>query len=161
MNIDQLVASIEADISSADSKERQARRELDGIINGAQSSGRRVLTAQEDQRSDQLFRDISSAREARAAHQGRLERAREAQADEARIDAESRVRRDTGAAPPAYDQVARIGREAREYNPGNDPRGSGFLADVARAQVMGDAAAWSRLSRACLPNMAGWSTDDQ
>jgi len=147
MDICTLVRSIESDIESENSKEDRARRELDGIINGAQSQGRRILSAQEDQRSDQLFRDIDSAREARRAHQGRLERARDAQADEARIDAESRVRRDTGAAPPAYDQVARIGREAREYNPGNDPRGSGFLADVARAQVMGDAAAWSRLSR--------------
>jgi HK97 family phage major capsid protein len=147
MHINDLVASIEADISSADSRERQARRELDGIISGAQASGRRVLTADEDQRSETLFHDIDVARQARRRHQEKLTRARDVQADEQRIDELSRQRRDTGAALPAYDEVARIGREAREYNPGNDPNGTTFLADVARAQVMGDAAAWSRLAR--------------
>ncbi len=147
MNISQLVASIEAEIDTANSNERQARRELDLIIETAQRSGRRILTSEEDSRSERLFRDIDAARAARKRHKGRLARAREEEADEARIEAQSRVRRDTGASLPAYDEVARIGSEARTYHQGNDPRGTNFLADVARAQVMGDAAAWSRLSR--------------
>src|SRR6266536_3393847 len=147
MDIHTLVRSIESEINHADGQERQARRELDAILNDTQRTGRRVLTADEDKRSDQLFRDIESAREARRRHQERLERAREAQADEARIDEASRQRRNTGASLPAYDEVCRVGNETREYNPGNDPNGTTFLADVARAQVMGDASAWSRLAR--------------
>src|SRR6266536_1896482 len=147
MDIHTLVRSIESEINHADGQERQARRELDAILNDTQRTGRRVLTAEEDKRSDQLFRDIESAREARRRHQERLERAREAQADEARIDEASRQRRNTGASLPAYDEVCRVGNETREYNPGNDPNGTTFLADVARAQVMGDASAWSRLAR--------------
>ncbi len=107
MHINDLVASIEADISSADSRERQARRELDGIISGAQASGRRILTADEDQRSETLFHDIDVARQARRRHQEKLTRARDVQDDEQRIDELSRQRRGTGAALPAYDEVAR------------------------------------------------------
>src|SRR5215831_17451131 len=100
LNITELVNSIESDIESADSKEREARREIDQIISTAERSGRRVLTAHEDERSQTLFRDIDSAREARRRHQDKLQRARDVQADEQRIDELSRQRRDTGVGLP-------------------------------------------------------------
>jgi len=147
MNIDELVSSIEREIDDANSRERQARNEVDGIINAAKGQGRRNLTADEDARADALFRDIEAARAARGRSESRLERARDAQRDERQIEARSRQVRDTGVRAPKYDEVARIGNEAREFNPGNDPSGSEFLSTVARAQVMGDAAAWARLQR--------------
>jgi hypothetical protein len=47
-------------------------------------------------------------------------------------------------AAPAYDQVARVGREERTYRPDNDPKGVGFALDVARA-FKGDWNAQDRL----------------
>jgi hypothetical protein len=50
------------------------------------------------------------------------------------------------AARPAYDQVARVGAEARTYHAGNDRRGGSFLRDVS-AGALGDYAASERLAR--------------
>jgi len=47
---------------------------------------------------------------------------------------------------PAYDQVARVGAEARTYRQDQDVRGAGFQADVVSA-FLGDHSAASRLSR--------------
>lgn len=38
-------------------------------------------------------------------------------------------------AKPAYDQVGRVSAEERSYHKGNDPKGKGFLSDVAAAQL--------------------------
>ena len=146
MNIDQLVAAVEADVNSTESTERQARTELDGIIGAAKRQGRRVLTPAEDQRSEALINSIAEAREARKGHAERLARAKDAQEDERLIDAQSRVRRGTGATAPKYDEVFRVGREQREYNPGSDPAGSQFLLDVCRGAT-GDVSANARLAR--------------
>ena len=47
---------------------------------------------------------------------------------------------------PAYDQVARVGREERTYRPDQDRRGAAFQFDV-RAAFLGDYEAQARLSR--------------
>jgi hypothetical protein len=47
---------------------------------------------------------------------------------------------------PAYDQVARVGSEARTYRKDMDPRGAAFERDVAAA-FMGDYAAQQRLAQ--------------
>lgn len=48
---------------------------------------------------------------------------------------------------PAYDQVARVGREERTYNPQSSPRGGAFLRDVMRDYVNKDIEAGMRLAR--------------
>jgi hypothetical protein len=52
----------------------------------------------------------------------------------------------TGTRAPAYDQVARVGAEARTYRADTDRTGRGFAADVA-ARFLGDYSAGERLSR--------------
>jgi hypothetical protein len=146
VNIDQLVRSIEREIEDANGRERQARAELDGIINGARGSGRQNLTADEDVRAEALFRDIDTARASRGRSEARLERAREAEDDERRIDRESRGVLDTGARPASRTASLSVGRNERTYRPDTDPRGTGFVSDVLRAQVNGDATAWQRLA---------------
>jgi len=63
-------------------------------------------------------------------------------------------RRDPGIPPqagarglPAYDAVARVGYEARQYSRENDPYGRQFLMDVARSQIFADPSASARLAR--------------
>ncbi|GIH29089.1 hypothetical protein Aph01nite_73990 [Acrocarpospora phusangensis] len=53
---------------------------------------------------------------------------------------------ETGARPPAYDRVARVGAEERTYRPDLDRRGARFQNDVVAA-FMGDYAARDRLAR--------------
>ena len=46
------------------------------------------------------------------------------------------AKRSVPAAPkPAYDEVARVGAEARTYSPGSDPKGQTFLRDVALSAI--------------------------
>jgi hypothetical protein len=47
---------------------------------------------------------------------------------------------------PAYDRVARVGREERTYNPGSDPNSKRFLRDVVGA-LLGSPGAAERLAR--------------
>jgi hypothetical protein len=53
----------------------------------------------------------------------------------------------TGAGQPAYDQVARIGQEARTYRPDQDRTGEGFLLDISRAFIFQDPTSHERLAR--------------
>jgi hypothetical protein len=136
MHINDLVASIEADISSADSRERQARRELDAIINDAQRSGRRNLTADEDARSEALFRTIEQAREARRGHAERLTRARAAQAEDSEADRRSREVRSTGVGLPGGDGTSVIGRQDGSVGPGAVEGPTWRYADSSRSAAV-------------------------
>lgn len=68
--------------------------------------------------------------------------------EKARDDAADRLAREVhpGAARAAYDQVARVGAEARTYRPDNDRKGANFARDVTSA-YLGDFEARDRLSR--------------
>lgn len=57
----------------------------------------------------------------------------DAVAEKARDEAADKLAREISQAAPApkYDEVARVGAEARTYNPETDPRGKQFLRDVA------------------------------
>src|SRR5262249_2734547 len=70
----------------------------------------------------------------------KLAKLRETQADEDRINARS-------VQPWQRTASLSVTRNERTYRPDLDPHGSGFVADVCRAQVMGDASAWARLAR--------------
>lgn len=50
-------------------------------------------------------------------------------------------------AKPAYDRVARVGREERTYSPENDRTGAMFLKDVMRNSTIGDIESRERLAR--------------
>jgi len=73
----------------------------------------------------------------------------EYEAEQARDEAADRLAREVmpAAERPKYDEVARVGAEARTYRPDTDPRGERFLRDVAKAFVLRDFAASDRLMR--------------
>ena len=149
MNANELVRSIELEVSDAEEREETARSELNNMLSAAQSGNRGVLSAGESARSDALFRDIENSRSARRRSQARLARARDVLADEDRINAQTSQSRSTSAAPPAYDEVWRVGAEQRQYGRHNDPQATGqlFLGDVIASQIHGDPEATQRLAR--------------
>jgi HK97 family phage major capsid protein len=133
-NIEQIIAGIKLDIQH----DRQAIKD---ILDAAESRGSKNLTAAEDRRADMLFGRIAENEE----KLGRAEAVkRDEDALESRLDVTFPAKR---SAKSAYDRVARIGSEPRTYNRQNDPDGTNFLRDVARAQLMGDAEAYTRLAR--------------
>ncbi|SES20996.1 hypothetical protein [Lentzea albida] len=97
---------------------------------------------------------VTELRAAKDALDGELdamqERVKSLEEEQARDDAADRLQREVapGAArPPAYDQVARVGAEARTYRPDQDRNGKKFLWDVTRAHANGDYEARERLDR--------------
>lgn len=71
---------------------------------------------------------------------------------QARVDELAQLEARRAAATAAAAQIgsaapARVGNEARTYNPDAERRGVSFLADIAAGQLRGDAAANERLSR--------------
>jgi hypothetical protein len=89
-------------------------------------------------------RDAADAEVTR--RQGALEELLAEQAREAEIAALSARTVPAANRAPAYDQVARVGQEARTYRADQDRRGSSFERDVASA-FFGDYEAQSRLAR--------------
>ena len=145
--IDELIASIEVEREAEEKREAKARAEIKLQIETAQREGRSNLTAEEDQRAEELFAQIEKSREAQDGIKQKLARATKVKADEAEAEARSREVRDTGVKLPKYDEVARVGREERTYNPESDPGGGIFLKDVCRNFLGVDPAATQRLAR--------------
>jgi HK97 family phage major capsid protein len=148
MTIDEIIDQISTEVNDARERENRSRREIDNLIASAEREGRANLTADEDRRSQQLFRDIDHAKAAQKRSLARLDRAHRVQAEDAEADRLSRQVHDTGAVPPASRTASfSVTRNERTYSPGTDPTGTNFVRDVARAHVMGDAEAYSRLAR--------------
>ena len=152
MNINELVASIEATVESARDREDTAKREVNAIIDGAKRDQRAYLSQHETARTDALFADIERAKSGRRRCEERLTRAREVQADEARIDAAARDIRPTAADArlregEPHTATYSVTRNERTYSKANDPSGRNFLLDVARATAFNDVQAQDRLTR--------------
>ena len=137
MNINAIIADLTQRIA-------QNRAYVETVLADAKRAGRQNLTLSEDAECERRLNAIDTDKAA-------LERARKVEREESEIDA---AMRESHPAPGpvsrtnrAYDQVARITSEPRTYNRGNDPSGTNFLADVARAQLAGDAEAYTRLAR--------------
>lgn len=78
------------------------------------------------------------------------ERIVELEAEQARDEAMVRLSAESApvvTARAAYDQVARVGGEARTYNPETDRSGAMFLGDVLRNAMFGDIDSRERLAR--------------
>ena len=137
MNINAIIAEIEQRIA-------RNRAYVESVLAAAKAEGRQNLTLSEDAECERRLNAIDTDKAA-------LERARKVEREESDLDAAMRESHPapapTGRSNRAYDRVARITSEPRTYNRGNDPSGTNFLADVARAQLVGDAEAYSRLAR--------------
>jgi len=143
MTFDDLIKNCESRLRDAIALRTAEQSELvdlrDKLAAGDESITREMVTAQvakretADARVDELSAELDELR---------AEQARDAKIAELQTQVE-----DTGVTRRAYDQVARVGQEARTYTPGNDPRGSAFLADVLSARVGNDYGAQQRLGR--------------
>ena len=152
MKIESLISQYERDAATARSAEKRARDEIEDILSAAKSEGRSHLLASEDDRCEVLFSRIDASKAELTQSEDSLIRLRAIKAEEDEKDRAMRETRPTNAgaanrARPAYDRVARVGREARTYNRESDPVGKNFLADVARHFVLGDVMASDRLAR--------------
>jgi hypothetical protein len=150
MTIEELISSIENEISDSQDREETARQEIRSMLDNAEQQGRQNLTVHEDARSQSLFRDVDLARASGRRSKARLERARAIQADEERIDRQSQDIRDTGTSPGRTASFT-VGRNERTYNPDRDHEaggkpGSSFLRDAGKA-FLGDPLAAERLAR--------------
>ena len=145
MDFATLIASREASLNALQAQRAAHRAEQDQILAAAEAEQRTALTDTEQARFDELSAAKRSLDgDIAAAEQSLVSLRAEADAD-ARAAAAAEV-----AAPAAerrrYDEVARVGQEARVYNPDTDKRGKGFLADVTRS-FLGDHDASERLTR--------------
>ncbi len=150
MNISELIAAFEVELEQEEKRRDRCIAEVQTILNKARSEGRASLTADEDgdveaayQRKEKSLVDIAGI-------QKKLSQAKRAKDDEDQIQLGLAQR----AAEPqpvgrvaAYDQVARVGQEARTYNPGNSRNGGAFLRDVVSQYVHRDLQAEQRLLR--------------
>jgi hypothetical protein len=148
--IDQLQRDLEARKLAASRRKAAAQADAQAIVGFAKAQGRSHMTRGEDSRIDRLIglRDRAD-RELAELDRGLAECAAEV-ADQAEFATRAFEIHDTGVQRPAYDRVARIGREARTYSPdadraaGGQPGGA-FLLDVGRS-FMGDPLAADRLA---------------
>lgn len=148
--IDDLILSIEVEREQTQKRWERATAEISTILAKAKTEGRANLTADEDADIDQAFAVRDRSKVDLAGIDNKLERARKVKAEEA--DAELALR-ERSAPPterrdlPAYDQVARVGREERTYNKQSDRDGGNFLKDVTRQFLYRDIEAEQRLAR--------------
>jgi HK97 family phage major capsid protein len=135
MDINSIILELEKKIAGH-------RRHIEMTLDGAKRDGRPNLTKAEDLDCERHFDLIDADKRS-------LARAKAVQAEDSETNAAMRESHSTGAYVNRQDRtsVVSITHEARTYNPGNDPKGTSFLRDVARASVFGDPEAQSRLSR--------------
>jgi hypothetical protein len=135
MHLDTIVREIETRIS-------RNRQYVQTALDDAQRAGHKNLSLAVDAECTRRLDAID-------ADKGKLERAKVVQAEESALESRLTESRSTGAYANRVSRtsVVSVTRNERTYNAGNDPRGTNFLRDVARAQIMGDAEAYSRLAR--------------
>lgn len=145
--IDELITQIEVELETAKKRRDKAMIEAKSIIASASQESRSHLSADEDARVTELFLAKDSAKAAIDGIQVKLANAQKIKAEDM-IDraAQSEVT-PTKAPRPAYDEVARVGREERTYHAGWDRKGSMFLRDVIHQHLFNDVGANTRLSR--------------
>lgn len=145
MDFATLIASREASLKALLAQRAAHRAEQDQILASAESEQRTALTDAEQAR----FEELSTAKRAMDSDIEAAEAALTQLRAEADADARAAAAAEAttpGAERRRYDEVARVGQEARVYNPDTDKRGKVFLADVTRS-FLGDHDAADRLNR--------------
>jgi len=145
--IDDLIASIEVEKEAAEKRRKKCSAEVELILAKAQQDGRSNLSPEEDQRVAELFAARDQAKEDIVGIEGKLANANKIKAEEMERAEQQKKVSPTEVRKPAYDQVARVGREERTYRADQDPYGKGFLMDICRQFTFQDVEAASRLSR--------------
>jgi hypothetical protein len=144
--IDEMISGIEADLAVQRQARDSATAGIEAITEMAEIAGRVNLTADEDQHVRKLVAARKDARAQMKSIEARLGDAQRVKAEEKENEKIHRDVKPTGVKKPAYDEVTRVGREERAYNPENDRKGAQFLRDAV-GQYLGDQTAKERLSR--------------
>ncbi|MEU1602682.1 phage major capsid protein [Micromonospora matsumotoense] len=131
----------------AERDRERANAEVLHIIDKAKSEARSNFTSDEDRQVKELEAKRDQAKKDIEGIKFKLETARSAAADQDANEKAYSERTSTGASRPAYDQVARVGAEARTYRQDTDRKGSQFVRDVAKSFLFRDMEADHRLSR--------------
>jgi HK97 family phage major capsid protein len=136
------MATIESYIADIQARIAKNRQYIETVLDGAKRAGRSVLSKSEDTECERRFGLIDADKLA-------LSRAQAIKAEDDSLESRLNESHPTGAYDGRANRTTTVSvtREARTYNKGNDPKGTSFLRDVARAQIMGDAEAYSRLAR--------------
>ena len=148
--IDELIASIEVEKEAAIKRRNKATAEAKAILSIASQEGRPNLTAEEDERIQQLAVARDGAKADIEGINLKLANANKIKAEELETSRSNEKSAPTGVQLPAtrgYDDVARVGREERTYNKGNDPTGEGFIRDVTVQFLTGDVRSSTRLAQ--------------
>jgi hypothetical protein len=147
--INDLITSIEVELEAEERHAAKAVNEAKLILKQAGDEGRSNLSPEEDVRVNELFVARDQSKKRIAGIKTKLEQAKKAAAEEAEEREAQAEDNPTPAAKrrPAYDQVARVGREQRTYNPDTDRKGVLFLRDVTRNFLFNDAEAQYRLAQ--------------
>jgi hypothetical protein len=129
----------------------QVREQLATKLNERNAKASRLAELRGQDAPDE--NEITTVRTAQTALDAEIDQlvAREAElaAEHERDEAMARLSNEIipASRKPAYDKVARVGQEKRQYNPAYDPEGKQFLLDVAREFRHRDAQSTERLAR--------------
>ncbi|XUL91002.1 hypothetical protein ACQ86D_33870 [Streptomyces galilaeus] len=145
--IDDLIASIEVELEAAQKRLKKCGAEVTLILNKAQEEGRSNLSTEEDARVAELFAARDQARNDIVGIESKLATTNKLKVEEQEREAKQKEFRETKTRTPAYDQVARVGREERTYRKDQDPLGKNFLMDVSRQFLYQDVEASFRLAQ--------------
>lgn len=146
VTIDELEAGTELELETAHKRRTKMKLEIQGILNQARSEGRPNLTAEEQQRVDELFLSRDAAVSDIDGIKQRLANVKKLRAEDLETESITRDVTSTGASKPKYDAVTRVTGEQRTYNAGWDRRGAYFIQDVIRQHLFGDNQASTRLA---------------
>ena len=151
MNIVNLINRYSSELAAARLKHDRARQAITAILDQAERDGHKALTAAQDRQCDSLLTEADKAKADMQRAESALAEVRAVQADEDRLETRlgSITDTDAGRRYRAASRTASVSvtRNERTYHQGNDPRGTNFLRDVARAQVMQDPEAQQTLAR--------------
>jgi hypothetical protein len=149
---DDLIISAEVELKQAQKSQERALATVKFVHEKAKSGGR-ALSMEEDVEIASSMDSWERAKKDEAAAEHKLESLRAAVERERINDRKMEEEREGGhnpkdtASKPAYDRVARVGKEERTYHPGKDRKGGLFVRDVAKQFLYRDLEAETRLSR--------------
>lgn len=149
MKLDELITKIEVEEETTARRRDKCNAEIASILALADQEGRANLTADEQARCDELTTTSQRCKDDLVGIRSKLERARQAKAEEIEIAADVERSAPTSAATtkPTYDRSARVGQEERTYSKRSDPGGSLFLRDVAAMFLQTNPESNMRLNR--------------
>lgn len=160
--IEDLIISHEVEEEQAKRRGERARSMIRSILEHARAEGRANLTPSEDQDVQRAQKDDADSKVELRGIRQKLDIAKRTKMAELEADEMLANRGPGGAQPlpdtgagiarrdgsrPAYDEVARVGREERTYHRGNTGKGGPFIRDVVQQFLFRDVSAEQRLAR--------------